>query len=172
MELMERVSQAILKGLDEAGRQYSLLSDPATKESIARVLIENLKPLLTEQDVTEKHEDIRGLIREKFAELERKLAELGRKVDKVEEELVEHHDKMIDGIDALGRGQLKEAKALGRIEGYQEIIEKLDYKTEEIKSKIEDESYKLQKEINRKGDEVVDKFYDRLYDLERDLSRF
>jgi len=187
MELMERLSQTILKGLDEVGRQYPVLTDPAIKESIAKVLIENLKPLLTEQDVTERHEDIRGLIREKFAELERKLAELKKevkevesKVDKVEETVedvgnavVSHHKAMVKGIDELGKGQISEAKDLGKIIGYQEVIlEKLDYKTEEIKSKIEDESYKLQKEINRKGDEVVDKFYDRLYDLERDLSRF
>jgi len=177
MELIERLSQTILKGLDEVGRQYPVLTDPTIKESIAKVLIENLKPLLTEQDVTERHEDIRGLIREKFEELERKLAELGKKADKVEEELVEHHDKMIDGIDALGKGQIglgkTLAKPIGEIKGYQELIlDKIDYSTAEIKEKIENESYELKKEINRKGDEVVDKFYDRLYDLERDLSRF
>jgi len=188
MELMERVSQAILKGLDEAGRQYPVLSDPVIKESIAKVLIENLKPLLTEQDVTERHEDIRGLIREKFEELERKLAELGKKVDKVEEDveetkksvkeevlvgLAKHHKAMVKGIDELGGGQVKLAKSLGKIEGYQELtLDKIDQSTAEIKEKIEDESYKLKKEIDRKGDEVVDKFYDRLYDLERDLSRF
>jgi len=76
MELMEKVSQAILKALNEAEVVSSVLSDPAIKESIAKVLIENLKPLLTEQDVNERHEDIRGLIREKFEELERRLAEL------------------------------------------------------------------------------------------------
>jgi len=184
MELMERVSQAILKGLDEAGRQYSLLSDPAIKESIAKVLIENLKPLLTEQDVTERHEDIRGLIREKFEELERKLAELGKKVDKVEEKVVEesedikdglrkHHEALIDGVEELGKGQVVIGGKLGKIKAYEDIIlEKIDHSTAEIKEKIEDESYKLKKEINRKGDEVVDKFYDRIYDLERDLSRF
>ena len=180
MELMERLSQAILKALNEAERQYPLLSDPAIKESIAKVLIENLKPLLTEQDVTERHEDIRGLIREKFEELERKLAELGKKVDKVEEELVEHHDKMIDGIDELGKG-IDElggglniiGRKVGEIRGYEDVIlDKIDHSTAEIKEKIENESYELKKEINRKGDEVVDKFYDRIYDLERDLSRF
>jgi len=166
MELMERVSQAILKGLDEAGRHYSLLSDPTIKESIAKVLIENLKPLLTEQDVTERHEDIRGLIREKFEELEKRLAELKKEVKEVREEVIEHHNEVADGINEMG-------KALGEIRGYETVIlDKIDYGTEEIKNKIEDESYKVRKEIDQKGNEIVDKFYDRIYDLERDLSRF
>jgi len=156
----------VMQGLNEAEVVSPLLSDPATKESIARVLIENLKPLLTEQDVTERHEDIRGLIREKFAELERKLAELKKEVKEVREEVIEHHNEVADGINELGR-------ELGEVRGYEDVIlDKIDHSTAEIKEKIEDESYKIRKEIDRKGDEVVDKFYDRIYDLERDLSRF
>jgi len=163
----------VLQGLTEAERVTSVLANPRIKEQVARTLIESLKGTLTEEDVRQKHEDIRAIIREKFAELEKKLAELGKKVDKVEEELVEHHDKVIDGIDELGGGQVKLAKSLGKIEGYQEVIlDKIDYSMEEIKSKIEDEGYRVRKKIDEKGNEVVDKFYDRIYDLERDLSRF